>query len=213
MRGSWLNFWSRLRGRGEPSRVLALADFRERMEAELRVSGARPVPFSLVHLSVDSYGDVLHRHGIEAAARLLDAATAVLIEQTSAPAVVARGRVPELALLLPNTDAASARTLFDRIRTALDAAGAASVSTGIVTSIDHSLATPQVLQLAYQAMYDAQREEVGHVDHLVIENLRAIPYLRSPPGSGPSQAQPPDPRGPDHNLGHQDIEPSPRRVS
>lgn len=213
MRQSWRQFWSWLRPRENPSRVVPAAELRERLQAELQASSqGTPAPFSLVQLSLDAYGDLLHRRGIEAAANLLEVAIGVLVQQTSPPAVVARGRVPELMILLPDTDAPKARALFERVRSALKTAGTVSFSTGIVTSVDHSLATPQVLQLAYQAMYDAQRQEAVHLDHRVIRDLQATSYRPSGPNSGASPGQPPDSPPQGRMSGPPTVDPTPRQA-
>ncbi|MCC6532759.1 MAG: GGDEF domain-containing protein [Burkholderiales bacterium] len=118
-------------------------------------------PYALVMIDSDNLKSVNDSHGHECGNELLKLTTLAIRRELRETDVAARYGGDEFVLLLPETGAAGARELAERIRRAvagkhLDVKGmrvATSVSVGIAAHPDHGSALRSILNKADQAMY------------------------------------------------------------
>jgi diguanylate cyclase (GGDEF)-like protein len=161
--------------------VLSSREFMRLVHAELERARRYDRPFSLACISMGSPSP----RSLTVSEAAVRSAARVLTDSLRAPDSVARiGRV-DLALLLPETSAGPARVLADRLFAALAAragAGATSqlalrVRFGMVTWISGELGAEQLLQRAYQLMYDSEGDGSVAVSHEAIDSAE-LPMLR-----------------------------------
>lgn len=121
---------------------------------------------SIVPLDLDGLKRINDRHGHEAGDRALRAVAEAMRDTLRTTDVAARVGGDEFIVLAPNTAAAAAITLAERIRTrAADAQSllapvAATVSLGVVTfnpSEDTGTDAAALMRTADEALYDAKR--------------------------------------------------------
>jgi diguanylate cyclase (GGDEF)-like protein len=160
-------------GRFEEVRFLAEHDpltrlynrhaFAVRLELEMTRSTRYGRPFALVVLDVDGFKAVNDRHGHLAGDAALEQLGRVLRAGLRAADTAYRIGGDEFALLLPETSAAEARAVIERIAEELAAAGdragtALRASFGVIVGeAAGSADADQLLRAADAAMYEAKR--------------------------------------------------------
>jgi diguanylate cyclase (GGDEF)-like protein len=182
-----------LRARLEDQEQLARTDaltqipnrraFFEAASLELERARRHGRPLTVVYLDCDDFKDVNDRLGHTEGDALLVAAAQTLRSETRAVDRVARLGGDEFGLLLPETDAAEARTLLERLRAALLGTMArhgwkvgfsmgAAVFTSAAGSVD------EMTVRADELMYAAKREEKGSLRLAVFGAPAAAPAAR-----------------------------------
>lgn len=135
--------------------------FGERFAQELARAGRTGQPLSLVLGDIDRFKGVNDRFGHASGDRALARVAAVLRAGSRVTDVPARVGGEEFALLLPDTDAAGAFVVAERLRAAVsgvtDEAGRAlTMSFGIATSPDHGSDPDALMRIADAALYAAK---------------------------------------------------------
>jgi two-component system cell cycle response regulator len=146
--------------------LLNARGFYRQLHHELARAGRSRQPLSIVALDLDGLKRINDRQGHEAGDRALRAVAETMRETLRTTDIGARVGGDEFTVLAPNTNAAAALTLAERIRTrAADprsplALLAATVSLGVVTfdpSKDTATDAAALMRTADDALYDAKR--------------------------------------------------------
>lgn len=159
------------RAEREVSRTDPLTQLRNRRgfydtaEAEVARAGRGPRPVSVVFLDLDGFKGVNDARGHATGDRLLSEVAATLAAHLRRYDVVARLGGDEFVALLPETDAATARTVVARVAQALEALSAAGdwpvgFSLGVATFLEAPGTVDELLSEADRLMYQAKRD--GH---------------------------------------------------
>lgn len=173
---------------------------RERLEALLAEAQRRSRPLSVLFIDVDNLKDVNDCFGHAAGDRLLQGVAQSLREQLRPNDLAARAGGDEFLVVLPETDAAGAAVVAQRICEALSRAGQPglrpTVSIGQATAPGGGTTVDALVQTADLAMYTAKRTGrnrcVG-ADPRTEGGERSAPSAQSPaggschPGSGVEQ--------------------------
>lgn len=139
--------------------------FMETLEREVDRSQRYRRPLSLVLLDLDHFKKVNDTHGHAAGDDVLKAAAGVLHSVCRDVDLASRIGGEELALILPETDAAGARIVAERVRSRIQAgrhvstAGEAfqvTASIGIATADANTVSGEALLQSADEALYQAK---------------------------------------------------------
>jgi diguanylate cyclase (GGDEF)-like protein len=144
------------------TRLLNRHAFGQRLEAEVMRSTRYGRPFTLVVLDVDGFKTVNDRHGHLAGDAALEQLGLVLRAGLRAADTAYRIGGDEFALLLPETTAADARAVIERIAEDLVEAGDRAgtplrASFGVVVGDRTSTDAERLLREADAAMYEAKR--------------------------------------------------------
>jgi diguanylate cyclase (GGDEF)-like protein len=136
--------------------------FAARLEMEITRSARYGRPFTLVVLDVDGFKSVNDRHGHLAGDAALEHLGLVLRAGLRAADTAYRIGGDEFALLLPETSAAEARAVIERIAEDLEAAGDRAgtplrASFGVLVAEPGLTDAEQLLRGADAAMYEAKR--------------------------------------------------------
>ncbi|MEZ4449086.1 MAG: GGDEF domain-containing protein [Nannocystaceae bacterium] len=136
--------------------------FEERAEVILAIARRQPRPLTLALLDLDNFKVVNDTRGHDAGDEVLRAVARALRDDLRASDVLARLGGDEFAVLLPDTDAASARRLLERVRSAVAEAMRAggwpvSVSLGALSLGGAPPELPRLLDRADALMYEAKR--------------------------------------------------------
>ena len=165
-----------LRSRLEDQEKLARTDaltqipnrraFFEAASLELERARRHGRPLTVVYLDCDDFKDVNDQLGHRDGDALLVAAAQTLRAGTRAVDAVARLGGDEFGLLLPETDAAEARALLERVRAALIAAMArhgwnVGFSMGAAVFVAPAATVDEMTARADELMYAAKRHEKG----------------------------------------------------
>jgi diguanylate cyclase (GGDEF)-like protein/PAS domain S-box-containing protein len=134
--------------------------FRARLSAEGERAKRHGRPLSLTLLDVDRFKAINDQHGHGVGDRVLVELARRLTDQVRDSDLVARVGGEEFALLLPETDAAGAVTMAERMRQAVEqgpfgVVGTVTVSVG-VCSLEESADAESLVALADTAMYWAK---------------------------------------------------------
>jgi len=131
--------------------------FEDRLTTETRRSARSQRPVSLVLIDIDHFKSVNDTHGHAAGDAALVRVADALRNGRRSSDTVARVGGEEFALLLPDTPAADARALVDRLNAALaETAPKLTVSAGVADTSATPLAPLDLLRLADEALYRAK---------------------------------------------------------
>ncbi len=169
---------SALRGRLEGEEQLARTDtltqianrraFFEAASLELERARRHGRPMTLAYVDVDDFKEVNDGLGHAEGDALLVSVALTLRATTRAVDAVARLGGDEFGLLLPETDAAEAEALLQRLRSEILAAMArrgwrVGVSIGAATFLSPPVSIDEMMARADELMYAAKREEKGSI--------------------------------------------------
>ena len=133
--------------------------FEHSLAQELALVDRRSTPLSLVIVDVDHFKTINDTHGHAAGDTVLQTIAERLTQCARAIDVVARIGGEEFAVILPNTDAASARGVAERMRAAVEneawLTNPLTISLGIATLLKHETASSLFVR-ADKAMYAAK---------------------------------------------------------
>ncbi len=140
--------------------------------ARLREATRYGRKLSFILLDVDHFKRVNDQHGHPAGDAVLRGVAAVLKEQARATDVAARYGGEEMALVLPETDAAGARVIAERLRAAVAAASYATeqgalrvtVSLGVSTAPGDGSSLEALIEAADRALYRAKQAGRNRVE-------------------------------------------------
>ena len=146
--------------------------FDERLDAELAFGLRHESPLSLVLLDVDHFKKVNDTHGHPAGDAVLRGVAAVARSQARETDLVARYGGEELAVVLPETDAAGARAIAERLRAAVEGTAHATeqgslrvtVSVGVATWPGGGQTPDELLTTADRALYRAKQTGRNRVE-------------------------------------------------
>lgn len=133
--------------------------FEHSLAQELALVDRRATPLSLLIVDVDHFKTINDTYGHAKGDTVLQAVAALLTQSARAIDVVARIGGEEFAVILPNTDAASARGVAERMRAAVENEAwltkPLTISLGIATLLKHETAGSLFVR-ADKAMYAAK---------------------------------------------------------
>ena len=167
-----------LRARLEGEELLARTDaltqianrraFFEAASLELERTRRHGRPMTLAYVDVDDFKEINDRLGHAEGDALLVSVARTLRATTRAVDAVARLGGDEFGLLLPETDAAEAEALLQRLRAEILAGMAArgwavGVSIGAAVFLSPPLSIDEMMARADELMYAAKREEKGSI--------------------------------------------------
>lgn len=135
-------------------------------------------PFTMAYVDVDGFKAVNDRLGHAGGDALLVATSATLLASLRTVDVVARLGGDEFALFLPETEAAAARALLQRLQEGLRATGGrhgwpVTFSIGAITFDTPPAAVDEMIRSADRAMYEAKRAGKDRLNHEVAESAAA----------------------------------------
>ena len=133
-------------------------------------------PFSLAYLDLDDFKTINDRQGHRAGDAVLRTVAVTLRRSLRPSDVVARLGGDEFAILLPETDAAAAQAVLERVRTTLVLVsqgqdGPVTASIGLLTC-RRPAAVEEVLERADRLMYAGKRQGKNQVQQEVINGSR-----------------------------------------
>ncbi len=133
-------------------------------------------PFSLAYLDLDDFKTINDRLGHRAGDVVLRTVAVTLRRSLRPSDVVARLGGDEFAILLPETDAAAAQAVLERVRTTLvlvgqEQDGPVTASIGLLTC-RRPAAVEEVLERADRLMYAGKRQGKNQVQQEVINGSR-----------------------------------------
>ena len=133
--------------------------FEDSLAQELALVDRRSTPLSLVIVDVDHFKIINDTYGHATGDKVLQAIAALLTQSARAIDVVARIGGEEFAVILPNTDAASASVVAERMRAAVandaELNMSLTISLGIATLLKQETASSLFVR-ADKAMYAAK---------------------------------------------------------
>ncbi|GMV07981.1 MAG: hypothetical protein AMXMBFR53_42560 [Gemmatimonadota bacterium] len=141
--------------------------FMERLEAEVERAQRYHRPLSVVLLDLDHFKKVNDTHGHAAGDEVLRGAARALRSVCRDVDIPARWGGEELALLLPETDAAGARIVAERVRERIQAQAytgpsgggfGVTASLGVATADESGLSAEALLHASDKALYRAKDE-------------------------------------------------------
>ncbi len=137
--------------------------FFERLGEEIDRALRHRRSLALVVGDLDDFKQVNDAKGHAAGDRVLRAAGQIMLAELRSADVVCRVGGEEFALLLPETDAAGAALVADRIRESLEAeqvpgVGAVTISFGVAAVPEHAIERDDLIESADRALYLAKRE-------------------------------------------------------
>lgn len=158
-----------LRCRAETDALTGLATahhFAATVDAEIRRAQRYHHPVSLGFVDLDGFKAVNDRHGHAVGDAVLAIVGQLLGAQLRGVDLAGRLGGDEFAVLLPETDAAGAREVFDKLRAALEAAVAlrawpVGFSIGVVTSTGQVRSGAELIRLADELMYRVKHAGKG----------------------------------------------------
>lgn len=146
--------------------------FRELLEGELEQARRYRRPLSVASIDCDGFKQINDRYGHERGDAVLCAIARVLRERTRRIDSVGRMGGDEFAIVLPHTDADTARALLERLREEiLEAAREPEfrgVSVGALTFLGPPPDPEELLRRTDALMYVAKRGETGGFAHEVV---------------------------------------------
>lgn len=185
---------------GLPNRHL----FDEYLAHELARTRRERQPLALIVLDIDHFKSVNDNHGHAAGDQVLAAVAARVSASLRASDLAARYGGEELAVILPHTDAGSARQIAERIRATVAAAPivlgggrsvAVTLSAGVAATPSGEISAELLFERADEALYTAKREgrnrvfvyeetlkarlerEPAHLTTLLTEGLHHLPAI------------------------------------
>jgi two-component system, cell cycle response regulator len=146
------------------TKLLNARGFSSRLRAEIKRSRRYREPLTLMFLDLDGLKDINDRHGHRAGSAALRQVARVIRSELRETDVGARWGGDEFTILAPNTAAAAALALAERIRSRIAAQVAPwplTASIGLVTAVgdDKKMRTDSasLLRAADKAMYEAKK--------------------------------------------------------
>jgi diguanylate cyclase (GGDEF)-like protein len=148
-----------LASRDALTEVLNGRAFYAALDQEIQRSRRYGSVFSIAYLDVDHFKEINDRLGHQAGDDVLREIAATLLRHTRTSDTVARVGGDEFAILLPESDAASAYAVVEKLRSALRDAGAgrATVSMGVATFERPPRDLNEALKRADAMMYESKR--------------------------------------------------------
>lgn len=145
---------------GLPNRRLML----ERLNAEVALAARRGVPFSLALIDIDHFKNINDQFGHDVGDKALVGITRTMTECLRAYDVCARWGGEEFLVLFPETSAAGAKAIAERLRTTIESSALPDLPDEIHTSISVGIAPHEVessltetIKRADEALYKAKR--------------------------------------------------------
>lgn len=157
--------------------LLNTRQFREELAEHLERVQRQPAAFALVFLDLDNFKWVNDNLGHKVGDKVLSDVATTLQATVRKTDTVARLGGDEFALLMPDTDAAQAQILLDRLRTELHALFAqppgmpVSASMGAAVFHDGRASADALLQRADELMYQAKH---SGKDRAVVQEIAAL---------------------------------------
>jgi two-component system, cell cycle response regulator len=145
--------------------LLNLAAFDERLQVEFDGSDRHRRPLSLLMVDIDFFKRVNDSYGHQAGDRVLQSVANLLGTTTRPGDVVTRYGGEEFAIILPETDEASAMVMAERLRAAIESAeiecdtcGAIklTISIGCASRRSRLISTGGLVNAADSALYEAK---------------------------------------------------------
>jgi len=161
--------------------------FNAQLQGRLREAQRYERPLSLVLLDIDHFKQVNDTHGHPAGDAVLRGVAALAQKQARETDIVARYGGEEIALILPETDAAGAHAIAERIRKAAASASHATERGAIEVTVSVGLATwpgagdgaESLLEAADKALYRAKQAGRNRVVAANPASPTLAPDLRS----------------------------------
>ncbi len=139
-----------------------------------RLERGRQFPISVIVADVDGLKQINDRQGHAAGDDLLKRTASVLKEAFRADEVVARMGGDEFAVLLPKTDATTARAALDRIRDRLSSHNAGQ--SAMLLSFSLGAATARVSSTLLEALKQADLQMLQEKSANRVEGLNSMPH-------------------------------------
>jgi len=168
--------------------VLNRAAFDERLTVELKGADRHDRSLALLMVDIDFFKSVNDTLGHQAGDQVLQSVARTLAEVTRPGDVVARYGGEEFAIILPETDQASANAMAERLRMAVEstrvecsACGNVSltVSVGCASRLPHALTPAALVKAADSALYDAKDSGRNRVSSAPIRHPKHRPERRA----------------------------------
>jgi len=143
------------------------------LETLLAASAVTAAPFSLLFLDIDDFKRVVDTYGHLNGTQVLQEVAATILQCVSAPAFGVSYGGDEFVVVLPETPAAGALVIAERIRKAIEGhkflqeqglSARISASFGIASYPDHALTPEGLIQKADQAMYRVKERDKNGIE-------------------------------------------------